>query len=92
MNMRTEFGVIRIVEPPLSSNQYYEDVKYLVAITTDMDGSLKYTCTDDPCRATEIRNASDKDNRKVQALIALIKTMVPKCFKVEHKTVKISIE
>lgn len=90
--MKTEFGVIRIVDPPLSSNQYYEDVKFFVAITTDMDGSLKYTCTDDPCRATEIRNASDRDNRKVQELIALIKTMVPKCFKVEHKTVKISIE
>ena len=90
--MKTEFRVIRIVEPPLSSNQYYEDVKFFVGITTDADGSLKYICTDDPCRATEIRNASDKDNRKVQALIALIKTMVPKCFKVEHKTVKISIE
>ena len=90
--MKTEFGVIKITEPPLSSNNYYEDVKFFVDITTDIDGSLKYTCTDDPCRATEIRNASDKDNRKVQALISLIKTMVPKCFKVEHKTVKISIE
>jgi hypothetical protein len=90
--MKTEFGVIQITEPPLSSNNYYEDVKFFVGIVTDEDGSIKYTSTSNPCAATEIRNASDRDNRKVQELIALIKTMVPKCFKVEHKTVKISIE
>ena len=90
--MKTEFGVIRIVEPPLSSNSYYEDVKFFVSITTDGNGHLQYTCTNDPCRATEICNATDRDTRKVNELIALIKTMVPKCFKVEHKTVKITIE
>lgn len=90
--MKTEFGVIRITTPPVAVNDYYENVMYFVAITTDENGSLKYTCTEDPRKATEIRNDTDKDNRKVQALIALIKTLLPKSFKIEHKIVKISIE
>lgn len=91
-NMKTEFGVIRIVEPALSSNNYYENVKFFVAIKTDEYGHLKFTCTNNPREATEICNETDSDTRKVSELISLIKTMVPKCFKVEHKTVKMSIE
>lgn len=91
-NMKTEFGVIRIVEPALSSNNYYEDVKFFVAIKTDESGHLKFTCTNDPREATEICNKTDSDTHKVNGLITLIKTMVPKCFKVEYKTVKMSIE
>ena len=89
--MKTEYGVIRIVEPALSLNNYYEDAKFFVAIKTDESGHLKFTCTNDPREATEICNETDSDTRKVNGLIALIKTMVPKCFKVEYKTVKIAI-
>lgn len=88
--MTQECKVIKIVEPIGPENAYsYESVYYFNGLTTDQDDVLTCSITTDIRNPMWLRVNTDEDKRKVDALIALVKTFFPKRYKVTVETVKI---